>query len=87
HNIICFKRAIINLRGDIMGSLKLISSFLITIMLLIPFTNKGLNENKIVKNISNLVLIEEKEDDSNKIKKGVKLRPEKEVNNIYINKI
>ncbi|KRU27640.1 hypothetical protein VT91_27130 [Clostridium sporogenes] len=70
-----------------MGSLKFISSFLITIMLLIPFTSKGLNENKIVKNISNLVLIEEKEDVSNKIKKRVKLRPEKEVNNIYINKI
>nr|WP_025775679.1 hypothetical protein [Clostridium botulinum] len=70
-----------------MGSLKLISSFLITIMLLIPFKSKGLNENKVVKNISNLVLIEEKEDDSNKIKKRVKLRPEKEVNNIYINKI
>ncbi|NFD78734.1 hypothetical protein FC826_17535 [Clostridium botulinum] len=70
-----------------MGSLKFISSFLITIMLLIPFTSKGLNENKIVKNISNLVLIEEKEDGSNKIKKRVKLRPEKEVNNIYINKI
>ncbi|WP_243154336.1 hypothetical protein, partial [Clostridium sporogenes] len=85
--IICFKRAIINLRGDIMSSLKLISSFLIPIMLLIPFTNKCLNENKIVKNKSNLVLIEEKEDDSNKIKKRVKLRPEKEVNNIYINKI
>ncbi|NFN97577.1 hypothetical protein FDC24_09525, partial [Clostridium botulinum] len=66
-----------------MGSLKFISSFLITIMLLIPFTSKGLNENKIVKNISNLVLIEEKEDGSNKIKKRVKLRPEKEVNNIY----
>ncbi|NFD86346.1 hypothetical protein FCV28_18170 [Clostridium botulinum] len=70
-----------------MGSLKFISSFLITIMLLIPFTSKGLNENKIVKNISNLVLIEEKEDGSNKIKKRVKLIPEKEVNNIYINKI
>ncbi|NFE50873.1 hypothetical protein FC747_17200 [Clostridium botulinum] len=70
-----------------MGSLKFISSFLITIMLLIPFTSKGLNENKIVKNISNLVLIEEKEDGSNKIKKRVKLRQEKEVNNIYINKI
>ncbi|NFL81394.1 hypothetical protein FDB91_18235 [Clostridium sporogenes] len=70
-----------------MSSLKLISSFLIPIMLLIPFTNKCLNENKIVKNKSNLVLIEEKEDDSNKIKKRVKLRPEKEVNNIYINKI
>lgn len=70
-----------------MGSLKFISSFLITIMLLVPFTSKGLNENKIVKNISNLVLIEEKEDGSNKIKKRVKLRPEKEVNNIYINKI
>ncbi|NFV44014.1 hypothetical protein FDJ01_07735 [Clostridium botulinum] len=70
-----------------MGSLKFISSFLITIMLLIPFTSKGLNKNKIVKNISNLVLIEEKEDGSNKIKKRVKLRPEKEVNNIYINKI
>ncbi|NFT60976.1 hypothetical protein FDF22_09880 [Clostridium botulinum] len=70
-----------------MGSLKFISSFLITIMLLIPFTSKGLNENKIVKNISNLVLIEEKEDGSNKIKKRVKLRPEKEVKNIYINKI
>ncbi|NFH28880.1 hypothetical protein FC832_09110 [Clostridium botulinum] len=70
-----------------MGSLKFISSFLITIMLLIPFTSKGLNENKIVKNISNLVLIEEKEDGSNKIRKRVKLRPEKEVNNIYINKI
>ncbi|NFJ16801.1 hypothetical protein FC892_13345 [Clostridium botulinum] len=70
-----------------MGSLKFISSFLITIMLLIPFTSKGLNENKIVKNISNLVLIEEKEDGSNKIKKRVKLRPEKAVNNIYINKI
>ncbi|NFG73489.1 hypothetical protein FC821_16350 [Clostridium botulinum] len=70
-----------------MGSLKFISSFLITIMLQIPFTSKGLNENKIVKNISNLVLIEEKEDGSNKIKKRVKLRPEKEVNNIYINKI
>ncbi|NFH23617.1 hypothetical protein FC822_18545 [Clostridium botulinum] len=70
-----------------MGSLKFISSFLITIMLLIPFTSKGLNENKIVKNISNLVLIEEKEDGSNKIKKRVKLRPEKEVNNIYINEI
>ncbi|APF27869.1 TPA: hypothetical protein LA742_002316 [Clostridium botulinum] len=70
-----------------MSSLKLISSFLITIMLLIPFTNKCLNENKIVKNKSNLVLIEEKEDGSNKIKKRVKLRPEKEVNNIYINKI
>ncbi len=47
-----------------MSSLKLISSFLITIMLLIPFTNKCLNENKIVKNKSNLVLIEEKEDGS-----------------------
>lgn len=70
-----------------MSSLKLISSFLITIMLLIQFTNKCLNENKIVKNKSNLVLIEEKEDGSNKIKKRVKLRPEKEVNNIYINKI
>ncbi|ACA54727.1 hypothetical protein ACLD43_03545 [Clostridium botulinum] len=70
-----------------MSSLKLVSSFLITIMLLIPFTSKCLNENKIVKNKSNLVLIEEKEDGSNKIKKRVKLRPEKEVNNIYINKI
>ncbi|NFK22456.1 hypothetical protein FDA88_09940 [Clostridium botulinum] len=70
-----------------MGSLKLISSFLITIMLLISFTSKGINENKVVKNISNLVLIEEKEEGSNKIKKRVKLRPEKEVNNIYINKI
>ncbi|NFH67231.1 hypothetical protein FC952_18055, partial [Clostridium botulinum] len=63
-----------------MSSLKLVSSFLITIMLLIPFTSKCLNENKIVKNKSNLVLIEEKEDGSNKIKKRVKLRPEKEVN-------
>ncbi|MCW6091052.1 hypothetical protein [Clostridium sporogenes] len=68
-----------------MSSLKLINSFLITIMLLMPFTSKCLNENKIVKN--NLVLIEEKEDGSNKIKKRVKLRPEREVNNIYINKI
>ncbi|EPY6472431.1 hypothetical protein ACWO4B_003127 [Clostridium sporogenes] len=70
-----------------MSSLKLINSFLITIMLLMPFTSKCLNEDKIVKNKNNLVLIEEKEDDSNKIKKRVKLRPEKEVNNIYINKI
>ncbi|GAE01609.1 hypothetical protein CBO05C_1299 [Clostridium botulinum B str. Osaka05] len=60
-----------------MSSLKLISSFLITIMLLIPFTNKCLNENKIVKNKSNLVLIEEKEDGSNKIKKKSKIKTRK----------
>nr|WP_307897224.1 hypothetical protein [Clostridium botulinum] len=60
-----------------MSSLKLISSFLITIMLLIPFTNKCINENKIVKNKSNLVLIEEKEDGSNKIKKRVKIKTRK----------
>ncbi len=60
-----------------MSSLKLISSFLITIMLLIPFTNKCINENKIVKNKSNLVLIEEKEDGSNKIKKKSKIKTRK----------
>ncbi|MCR1933482.1 hypothetical protein ACQX0N_01115 [Clostridium tepidum] len=69
-----------------MSSLKAIQTFLITIMLLMPFTNKYINENQVVKN--NLISIEEKkEDNSNNIKKRVKLRPEKEVNNVYINKI
>ncbi|EJP6471494.1 hypothetical protein K8O96_04675 [Clostridium sporogenes] len=68
-----------------MDSLKVIKTFLITIMLLMPFTNKYINESQVVKN--NLISIEEKEDNSNNIKKRVKLRPEKEVNNVYINKI
>ncbi|WP_409069594.1 hypothetical protein ACFLKB_09090 [Clostridium sp. FAM 1755] len=68
-----------------MDSLKVIKIFLITIMLLMPFTNKYINESQVVKN--NLISIEEKEDNSNNIKKRVKLRPEKEVNNVYINKI
>ncbi|EJO5347556.1 hypothetical protein NRP93_001643 [Clostridium botulinum] len=71
-----------------MSSLKYINSFMITIMVLIPFSGNRLNENKIVKDTNKSVLIEEKEkNDTNKIKKRVKLRPEKEVNNIYINKI
>ncbi len=68
-----------------MDSLKIIKTFLITIMLLMPFTNKYINESQVVKN--NLISIEEKEDNSNNIRKRVKLRPEKEVNNVYINKI
>ncbi len=41
-----------------MSSLKAIQTFLITIMLLMPFTNKYINENQVVKN--NLISIEEK---------------------------
>lgn len=75
-----------------MSSIKYINSLMLTIMLLMPFTSNCLNQNKIIKNHSvNLTIaeenkeknIEEKQNNPDKPKKRVKLRPEKEVTNIY----